>query len=63
MCFVFSSNLLYNLGESLSNNKRMLLKSDSKAYDSKDNQNTQKNNNNDSPIILKYIKTQVRDQQ
>lgn len=59
-CFCFSSNLLYNLGESMSSNKRMLLKSDSKVHEKKDNKNTNEDKN-DPPIILKYIKNQVKD--
>lgn len=59
MYFIFSSNLLYNLGENISNSKRILLKSDSKAYEHKDNQNNKEDNNNESPVILKYIKNQV----
>lgn len=53
--FDYSSNLLYNLGESISNNKKILLKSDSKVYEKKENKNT----NEDPPMILKYIKNQV----
>ncbi|VVC45096.1 Hypothetical protein CINCED_3A015660 [Cinara cedri] len=57
-----NSNLLYHLGESMSNNKKILLKSDSKAYEKKDNQNTKDDDKNiESPIILKYIKNQVHD--
>lgn len=56
--FYFSSNLLFNLGESLSNNKKMLFKSDSKVYEKKENKNINENKN-DPPIILKYIKNQV----
>lgn len=55
---VFSSNLLYNLGESISNSKKILLKSDSKVHEKKENKNTD-SSKNDSPIILKYIKNQV----
>lgn len=36
----------------------MLFKSDSKVYEKKENNNT-KDNTNDPPIILKYIKNQV----
>lgn len=56
--FYFSSNLLFNLGESLSSNKKMLFKSDSKVHEKKENKNI-KENKNDPPIILKYIKNQV----
>lgn len=44
----------------MSNNKRMLLKSDSKVHEKKDNKNTNEDKN-DPPIILKYIKNQVID--
>lgn len=54
----FSSNLLYNLGESMSNNKKMLLKSDSKVHEKKENKNSN-DDKDDPPIILKYIKNQV----
>jgi len=60
--FFYSSNLLYNLGESMSNNKRMLLKSDSKVHEKKDNKNINEDKN-DPPIILKYIKNQVPNRQ
>lgn len=56
--FYFSSNLLYNLGESISNSKKILLKSDSKVHEKKENKNTQEDND-DPPVILKYIKNQV----
>lgn len=36
----------------------MLFKSDSKANEKKEKQNT-KENKNDTPVILKYIKNQV----
>lgn len=44
----------------MSNNKKMLLKSDSKAYEKKDNLNAKEDDKFiESPIILKYIKNQV----
>jgi len=56
--FIFSSNLLYNLGESISSNKKILLKSDSKVYEKKESKNF-KEDKSDPPVILKYIKNQV----
>ncbi|XP_025208646.1 protein unc-80 homolog isoform X2 [Melanaphis sacchari] len=55
-----NSNLIYNLEKSLSCTKKLLLKSDSKVHEKNDSKNPNEDQN-DPPIILKYIKNQVHD--
>jgi hypothetical protein len=59
LIFIFdSSNLLYNLGESLLATKKRLFGSKSKIHEKKENKNKNKEKD-DPPVILKYIKNQV----
>ncbi|XP_050528266.1 protein unc-80 homolog isoform X3 [Daktulosphaira vitifoliae] len=53
-----NSSHLYNISENISNSKKLLLKSDSKIQEKKENHN-QRNVNHDTPLILKYMKNQV----
>uniref|UniRef100_A0A2S2Q2N9 Protein unc-80 n=1 Tax=Sipha flava TaxID=143950 RepID=A0A2S2Q2N9_9HEMI len=55
-----TSNLLYNLGESLLATKKRLFGSKSKIHEKKENKNKNKEKD-DPPVILKYIKNQVHD--